>query len=106
MVKIISSPDCGNSPKREFLKEFHIAMAKGDVDFLVESVVEEIDWNRIGVSTISGKESFAAELKKLSKVKELTLDQILSHGKEGAINGVFSTVEGKQITFSDFYVFN
>lgn len=36
---------------------------------------------------------------------ELILDQILSHGKEGAANGVMKMENGKQYAFSDFYVF-
>ena len=48
MTKIISSPDCGNSPKMELLKEFNIAFAKGDVKFITESVTDDIVWNIIG----------------------------------------------------------
>ncbi len=36
---------------------------------------------------------------------ELILDQILSHGKAGAANGVMKLQIGKQYAFSDFYVF-
>lgn len=107
MTKIISSPNCGNSPKMEFLKKFNIAFAKGDVAFITESVTEDIVWNIIGDKTIEGKEKFTEELEKMKseKVSELVLEQILSHGKEGATNGTITLQNGKKYAFSDFYRF-
>lgn len=108
MTKIISSPNCGNSPKMEFLKEFNIAFAEGNVKFLTESVTDEIIWNIIGDRKIEGSENFAKELEKMKEQKttELILDQILSHGKEGAANGIIKIQNGKRYAFSDFYTFN
>lgn len=108
MTKIISSPNCGNSPKMEFLKEFNIAFAEGNVKFLTESVTDEIIWNIIGDRKIEGSENFAKELEKMKEQKttELILDQILSHGKEGAANGIIKFQNGKKYAFSDFYTFN
>lgn len=108
MTKIISSPNCGNSPKMEFLKEFNIAFAEGNVKFLAESVTDEIIWNIIGDRKIEGRENFAEELEKMKEQKttELILDQILSHGKEGAANGIIKTQNEKKYAFSDFYTFN
>ncbi len=42
---------------------------------------------------------------KNKKITELTLTQILSHGKEGAVNGVIKMEDGKRIAFSNFYLF-
>ena len=108
MTKIISNPNCGNSPKMEFLRDFNIAFATGNVEFLFESVTEEIVWNIIGDKKIEGKDNFAAELDKMkdSKATELILDQILSHGKEGAANGFIKMQNDKKYAFSDFYIFN
>ncbi|WP_373400068.1 nuclear transport factor 2 family protein [Algoriphagus halophilus] len=107
MTKIISSPNCGNSPKMEFLKEFNIAFAKGDLAFISDSVTDDIVWNIIGNKKIEGKERFAVELEKMKskKVSELVLEQILSHGKEGAANGIMKMQDGKEYAFSEFYVF-
>lgn len=107
MTKIISSPNCGNSPKMEFLKEFNIAFAKRDVAFITDSVTDDINWNIIGDKKIEGKEMFTVELEKMKseKVSELVLEQILSHGKEGAVNGIMKMQDGKNYAFSDFYVF-
>lgn len=107
MIKIISSPNCGNSPKMEFLKEFNILFAKGDIEILAESVIDDIIWDIIGDKTISGKKDYVTEITKMKnkKITELTLTQILSHCKEGAVNGVIKMEDGKRIAFSNFYLF-
>lgn len=108
MTKIISNPNCGNSPKMEFLKQFNIAFAQGNVEFLRESVTDEIDWNLVGDRIIEGHTNFIKELEKMKSVKasELIIDQILSHGKGGAANGIIKMQNGKQYAFSDFYIFS
>lgn len=107
MTKIIFGSNCGNSPKMEFLKQLNIAFAEGNVAFLMENVTDDIIWNIIGDKKIKGIEAFSEELEKMKSVKasELILDQILSHGKEGAANGVMIMENGKQYAFSDFYIF-
>lgn len=107
-MKITSSPDCGNSPKKELLKQVNIAFAKGNLDLLVEHTTDEITWNIIGNKTIEGKENFTENLKKMraEKVAELQFDQILTHGKAGAVNGIMKMQNGKNYAFSDFYEFS
>lgn len=107
MAKIISSTNCGNSPKMTFLKEFNIAFAKNNLDFIIENVTDEIVWNIIGDRKIEGREDFMDELKKMKseKTTELFIDQILSHGKTGASNGIIKRQNGKKYAFSNFYVF-
>lgn len=97
--------DCGNSPKMAFLKEFNIAVAEQDRKFLMESVSDTIIWDIVGNNKIEGKENFAKELEKIKKIAELTLLQILSHGKEGSANGLIKQQDGEEYAFSNFYKF-
>lgn len=108
MTKISVSTDCGNAPKKEFLKEINIAFAKGNSDFLTESVTDKIVWDIVGDKKIEGKEKFTEELEKMKmkKASELILDRILTHGKEGAVSGIMRTQNGKKYAFSDFYEFS
>ena len=108
MTKITVSADCGNAPKKEFLKEINIAFAKGNSDFLTESVTDKIVWNIVGDKKIEGKEKFTEELEnmKTKKASELILDRILTHGKEGAVSGIMKMQNGKKYAFSDFYEFS
>lgn len=42
---------------------------------------------------------------KSENATEFKIDQILSHGKEGAINGIMKMQNGKKYAFSNFYKF-
>ncbi|ELR71947.1 hypothetical protein C900_01942 [Fulvivirga imtechensis AK7] len=108
MTKITVSPDCGNAPKREFIKQLSIAFAQRDVDFLVYSVTAEIAWNVVGDKVIEGNEKFDHELKQIrsGEVAELVIERILTHGKEGAASGTMIMQNGKKYAFSDFYEFS
>ncbi len=107
MTKITVQPDCGNSPKIEFLKKINIAFAQGDADFLLERVTDQISWEIIGDKKIEGKEQFARELEAMNATAptELILDQVLTHGKLGAANGSIKMPDGSEYAFSDFYEF-
>lgn len=90
-----------------FIKQFNIAFAVADVGFIIDSVTDQIVWTINGEKVIKGKENFEVEVKKMKgeKAMELALDQILSHGKQGAANGTIKMQNGKRYAFSDFYVF-
>ena len=107
MTKIISSSNCGNSPKVEFLKDLNIAFAKGDVKFRTENVSDEIVWNIIGNRKIEGKEKFVEEFEQMKseKATELAIDQVLLQGKERAAEGIMKMQNGKKYAFSDFHIF-
>tara|TARA_R110002050_G_scaffold34230_1_gene86573 strand:+ start:13719 stop:14051 length:333 start_codon:yes stop_codon:yes gene_type:complete len=91
----------------EFIKQFNIAFAKWNATFLTNNVTDDIVWNIIGDKKIVGIEAFTEELEKMQSLQtsELIIDQILSHGKEGAANGVMIMENGNQYAFSDFYIF-
>ncbi len=105
MTVISGNTDCGNSPKMEFLREFNIAFAKGDIDFLTQHVAEDFTWEMIGKGKVEGKVDFKETLKLLADQQaiELGFEHILSHGKFGAIHGKMKMKSGEQYAFADFY---
>lgn len=107
MTKITLETDCGHSPKREFLKDFNAAYGKGKSTFLTENVTDDIVWNIMGGKTIEGKETYAAALEEMKKkeVAEMTIEKVVTHGKEGAVNGTLKMADGKKFAFADFYEF-
>jgi len=107
MAKITLKTDCGNSPKMEFLKDFNVAFANSDVDYLASAVSDTIVWNIIGDKTIAGKENFKKELVTMQSIKvaEMELNHLLSDGKEGAASGVMTMENGVAYAFSDVYEF-
>lgn len=107
-MKIIIEPDCGNAPKMEFIKQFNIAFAEADVEFIIESITDDIVWHVVGEKTIEGKSGFQAVLDGMHayKIKELVVENILSHGKKGAASGIIKQENGQTFAYSDFYEFS
>lgn len=105
-VKITTLADCGNSPKGTFLRDFNIAFAKGNADFIIESVTDDILWVMHGDKTVEGIEAFTKEINMMKEYKadELKLNSIITHGREGAVNGEIK-MGGKVYVFCDIYTF-
>ena len=106
MTKITVQPDCGNAPRKEFLKNFNVAFATGDTDFIVEHVSDDILWTIHGDKHTHGKKAFTREV---NIMKEYTADgliiyTIITHGREAALNGEMKMGD-TTYTFCDVYRF-
>lgn len=99
--------DCGNSPRKEFLKQFHIAMAEGDWPFVADNLSDSIRWEWVGSQVLENKEAAEEQLVKspLWEVKTLDVDAIITHGNEASANGRVLTSEGKTFAFCNVYKF-
>lgn len=106
MTVITVNEDCGNSPRKAFLKDFNIAFAGGDLDFLMEHVAEDVVWEMHGDRVIRGKADMRAFLEEAKdhSMKQLSLDKIITHGRDAAASGCF-TMNGKEYAFCDIYGF-
>ena len=108
MTRMITSEDCGNSPKNIFVQDLTIALAKRDSKFLLDNVTDDIRWNIVGDKLIEGKDSFAKALEKIKsdKAVQLTVHHVATHGKAGAVNGTTKMKDGKTRAFCDVYEFS
>lgn len=107
MTRVIIGEDCGNSPKNIFVQEITIALAKGDVKSVLNSVTEDIRWSIVGDRVLQGTEQFVEALqeKKNEKVVELKIQHIATHGKTGAVDGTLK-FKNKSHAFCHMYEFN
>lgn len=101
--KIDVQADCGNAPKKEFLRDFIIAFFRADTDFILNSVSDEIVWDIFGDKRIEGKSAFTEALNEMSTFESggLTIHHIITHGKEAAVNGEFFMEGNKRYAFCD-----
>ena len=56
MTRVITSEDCGNSPKNIFVQDLTIALTKRDSKFILDNVTDDIRWNIVGDKLIEGKD--------------------------------------------------
>ena len=106
MTKITVHANLENAPKKEFLKDFNIAFATGEADFIIDHVSDDIHWMIYGDKEISGKEYFSKEVYNMKdyKADEVTIHTIITHGKEAACNGEMRMGD-KIYAFCDVYRF-
>jgi hypothetical protein len=107
MIEIIVKEDCGNSPKKLFLKELNIAFVKSDISFITDSISDDISWNLVGDTLIQGKNNVTDVLEKMKRnqATKLIINNIITHGKAGAVNGEISLDNGKIYDYCDVYEF-
>lgn len=105
-TKITISKDCGNSPRQAFLKEFNTAFAKGDAEFIIDHVSEDIVWYIHGDKQLKGKEAFAQEIESMKTyvADEMILHNTITHGRTASANGEIK-MDGKVYAFCDVYRF-
>lgn len=107
MAKIQIQPDCGNAPRKLFLKELNIAFAKGDLDLIKDAIPDHINWDIVGQKSVTGKDGYLNALKgyKLWKVKELIVDTIITHGSDASVSGQIIASDKSIYKFCDIYRF-
>ncbi len=107
MVTITVHEDCGNAPKKLFLKDFLVASVSNDSAFVARNTTDDIRWNLVGSRCISGKQNVLTELQHLrsDEVTELVINTIVTHGYNGAADGSLKFKGGKVVAFCDFYQF-
>jgi hypothetical protein len=108
MTKIIRSEDCGNSPKNKFVEDLEVAFAEQDLDFILNSVTDDIIWKVAGQVTTEGKEELLQWLQQAEndKVDEVRITHAITHGKTGAANGTRKLKNKTVSEFCTFYEFN
>ena len=107
MTRFTIPPDCGNSPKKAFLKDLNISIANGKTEFISDHLHENIIWEIAGKPGQQGKESFMKTLikHKRFKVKALALDKIITHGSDATVCGRITTIGNVMYDFCDIYTF-
>ncbi len=106
-MKLNIQADCGNAPKRELIRDLTIYFVSYDIPKAMEHMADDVVWTLVGDEPITGKERFAAALTQMmgNKATELTIHSIVTHGKEGAVNGEMTMEDGNVFGFADFYEF-
>jgi hypothetical protein len=107
MVKISINADCGNAPKKAFLKDFLVATVNSDWEFVTRTLTDDVYWNLIGNRCLKGKQDVLASFAQLrgEKLTELSIDTIITHGYDGSANGILHFQDGGTIAFCDIYHF-
>ena len=107
MPQINVSPNCGNSPKMQFIRDLNIAFAEKNLENILTCVTDDIVWDIVGDRHIEGKSAFsdALQIMNSADVTAITIETIITHGKYGSADGIIDLKDGSQVAFSDVYRF-
>ncbi|WP_174613190.1 nuclear transport factor 2 family protein [Virgibacillus ihumii] len=107
-IKIECDENCGNSPKKRLLKEFSIAFVKNETDFCIDYMTDDVIWNIVGKELIRGKDDFENALIQMKnrEVQQICIQNIITHGNTGSVNGTLLLTNKEKIAFCDVYNFN
>jgi len=107
MVKITADEDCGNAPKKLFLKNFIVAIVTNATTYITGNAIDDIRWNIVGGESINGIQAVLAALKRYRSddVVELVINTIVTHGYNGVVEGVLKFKNRAVVAFCDVYEF-
>ena len=96
--------DCDNAPKRRIIRDVVIAFYKKDWQTIKEILEDKFTFKIIGNRTFETTDDFRKYLDRDIEVIELSIDDVLSHGKYGACNGIVKSKK-EDISFAYFFEF-
>src|SRR5690606_35523659 len=105
-MKFSFPQDCGNSPKRELIKNICLAVVNNDMAKFYSHLADDIIWEFVENVRLSGKQEVKDfyEKNRTGQVEGMVLDYILTHGKQGSARGNI-ILSARSIHFADFYEF-
>lgn len=107
MPKLTIHPAFGNTPKHRVLRDLNIAFAQSDVAGILQRLTDDVRWQIVGQADLRGKAAVRAALTAMRDTVtiELVIHAIITHGAEGAVNGIITTEQGGAVAFCDVYRF-
>lgn len=106
-TEVVIQEDCGNAPRKEFLRDFNLAFIGGEIEKTLSFVAEDVTWTLVGEGTIEGREGMKAWLESMAgkSARRVVLENIITDGNVAAINGSYEMESGSGFAFCDVYEF-
>ena len=107
MTEIVVPEDCGNAPRKAWLRDFNVAFIEGDIEKTLGFVAEDVTWELVGEGTIEGREGMRAWLQSTAgkQARRVEFEHFITHGRTAAINGSYEMESGSSFRFCDIYEF-
>jgi hypothetical protein len=106
-MKITVHERCDNAPKKAFLRDFVVAVANGGDAAIGDNVTEDVRWEMLGRERWDGRHQVLAELRKFGGpgLAELIINVIVTHGYDGAVDGLLVFEDGRKLAFCHIVTF-
>lgn len=108
MVAISIEEHCKNAPKKEFVRDFLIAIATSNLTIAEDMLAENVILELVGDLCITEKQVVIQTLAKDNAsrgIKQMTVRNILSHGNKCAAEGYMRYKDGSEVAFCHICTF-
>jgi hypothetical protein len=107
MANIQIQPDCGNAPRKLFLRDLLIAIVDGNMKHVQKIIPDNISWDIVGQKQITNQEQCLKELKGHASwnAKQLIVDTIITHGPFASVSGLITGADKTTYRFCNVYRF-
>jgi hypothetical protein len=108
MTGFIGLKDCGNAPRKLLLQNFYKAVYRGETQYLTEFLHDQFVWEFPGGTIQTDKRAALEYLSQYyaSRMRQLTLTKMITHGAEAAVSGTVLTESGLEYHFCDIFTFS
>lgn len=108
MTEIIVEESCGNSPRKQFLKEFYVALGEEDHENILSRMTDDVRWTIVGEMTVESKEHVTELIEEMLEeaYDEIRVDNIITHGYTAAANGHTTFANGTTFAFCEVFTFD
>lgn len=103
-VKFKGIESCGNAPKKVILEQLIIAIATENLAHLEDNLASDVEWYFVGKNKYKGIDKIKEALRELPQCDEVIIETVITHGRDGAVNGVL-ICKGKTLAFSHIFQF-
>lgn len=105
-LRVTGAEDCGNAPKKGYLRAFTIHWALNDKPFLADCCTDQAAWEIVGNRRFEGKGEWMAATFMNGKAEALDIASIITHGYTGSIDGTVTFADGGKLAFCHVCAFN
>lgn len=94
--------------QEKFLKKLNEAFAQGNINYIIDNVTDDIQWNIIGEDPIRGKEAFTKAMQEMEveAPMNMSVTNTITQGNMAAVEGTMRPPNGKAYAFCDVYKFS
>lgn len=104
-IQAIDVPECGNAPRREVIRDLVLALSNRDADALTPFLADNVAWDVVGQRELAGLDEVVTWLGGLEELSEVRFRTILTHGREGGVDGTVTTTGGRSFGFAHVFGF-
>ena len=107
MTRITISNQAQTDPNIQFIKDFNLAFATCDVDYISSCFANDATWEMVGGGSWTGKQAINQSLATMGTdvATEMIIDSVITSENRCATNGTLKYEGGRGVAYCDVYTF-